>query len=608
MRNNNWRTGLSLVAMGIMAWLPSNGARAKTVEEIAVVVDQDALTLGELEESVQASFLEQGMKPAKPGTPAYENARKGIVEGFIQEVLLAEEADREKIEISDAEIDREVNNQIDNMKKNFSTEQEFNDGLKKEGVTLDDVKQDAHDKILRRMKANRVLRTKQQEAPGATVVTDEAAREFFISHPEDYEQVKFNIILFRIPPKAKPGYAKEVEKQAQGLLKELKAGADFAAYAKKYSEDQGSAEKGGAVGMVYRAELEPKLAKGIFAIPEKGMGIVQAEEGLYLVKVDFKGKADYPSVAPGIKDHLQREKKDSGIKDWLDGLRKNAVILVDGKTPPSSPPVEPAGKGVNAGAGTSPALDKTQPVTAAAGTAAPAEDLDTEPAPKKSDLYPSLSPAGGWTLALGGEGFSYGNQDLADIHGPGVETKQNFPFGFGLDAGLYFAVDPTVQIGLLLEGLQKTGETVLDAAGNTYKWGASALAPSLALKLIIPMDESTNFILSGSGGYYFLVGGNVNINNGPVVQSADLTASNWGGKAGGSLEFFLDNNKNSSLELGVDYRLLRFSPISTNVTLYSVALPAIPSPLLNSDMVNKAAIDFSGVNVVLGFRFYLDKD
>jgi parvulin-like peptidyl-prolyl isomerase len=599
--------GFSLMMGGMMFWGGAGPALAKTVEEIAVVVDQDSMTRGELEESVQAYFMSQGMKEPLPGTPAYETARKSLVDSFVQEVLLAEEADREKIEVSDAELDREVNNQIDNMKKGFATEQEFNDELKKEGISIDDLKQDAHDKLLRRLKANRALRVKQQEAPGTTVVTDEAAKQYFHDHPQDYEQVKFSIILFRIPPKAKPGYAQEVEKQARGLLKELKGGADFAAYAKKYSEDQGTAEKGGAVGTVYRAELEPKLANGIFAIPEKGMGVVRAEDGLYIVKVDFKGQADFPSVAPGIKDHLQKEQKDSGLKDWLADLRKGAYILVDGKILTTASTAGTTG-GVTmkpAPTGTSP--DKTQDAPGAAQTPAAAEET-SQPAPQKSDLYPSLSPGGGWTLALGAEGFSYGSQDLADIHGPGADTKQGFPFGFGLSAGLYFAIDPTFQIGFLAEGLQKTQETVTDQAGNSFKWGASAFAPSLALKIIIPMDESTNFILSGAGGYYFLLGGSVNVVNGTNSETADLSASNWGGKAGGSLEFMLDSAKNTSLEFGVDYRLLRFTPVTAKVTAASTVLPAIASPLLNNDGVNRAAIDFSGVNVGLGIRFYLDKN
>src|ERR1019366_8281196 len=165
--------------------------------------------------------------------------------------------DRLKIEVSDGEVEHEVNNEIENMKKGYS-DQDFNEELKKEGITVDDLKQDTHDKLLRRIKANRALRAKQQDLPTSAAVSDPEIQRYFNEHPQDYEQVKFDIILFRVGPKSKPEAVKEVETQSRGVLKELKGGADFAAYAKKYSEDQGSADKGGAVGTVFRSELEPK--------------------------------------------------------------------------------------------------------------------------------------------------------------------------------------------------------------------------------------------------------------------------------------------------------------------------------------------------------------
>src|SRR5579872_2328221 len=257
--------------MGVFS--PAERVEAKIVDEIAVVVDHDSMTRGELEEAIQAYFFSlygPKFKIPAPQTPEFQNAKKDVVEGFIREVLLAEEADREKIEISDGEVDHEVNNEIENMKKGYS-DQDFSDELKKEGITVEDLKQDTHDKLLRRIKANRALRMKQQEFPTSAVVSDEAVRQYFSEHPRDYEQVKFNIILFRVSPKSKPVEVKEVETQSRNVLKELQGGADFAAYAKKYSEDQGTADKGGAVGTVFRSELEPQLAKGVFSIPEKGL-------------------------------------------------------------------------------------------------------------------------------------------------------------------------------------------------------------------------------------------------------------------------------------------------------------------------------------------------
>lgn len=306
-------------------------AAAETVDEIALVVDQDSMTRGEVEESIEALYTMKNEKTPPPGTPDYLEAKKQVMDNFIQEVVLAEEADREKVEVSDTDVEGQVNREIDGMKHNFPTDEEFQEGLRKEGITLDDLKQETHDRMLRRIKAGRVLHEKQSELPSGAVVTDEQVAAYYHQHPQDYEQVKFSIILFNADSTASAEKRAGAEKQAQSVLSEIKKGADFAVEAKKFSEDTGTRDNGGEVGTVYRSDLDPELAKGIFSMPEKGLGIVHGAEGYYVVKVEFKGTAEYKSVAAGIKDHLEKSGQSDALQQWIDQLKAKAYIMEDGK-------------------------------------------------------------------------------------------------------------------------------------------------------------------------------------------------------------------------------------------------------------------------------------
>ena len=467
MRN---RTIWTLATLGVLALFSRGWAAepaSKTVDEIALVVDQDAMTKGEMEESISDMFAVQGLKIPAPGSRDYEQAKKDVVESFIREVLLAEEADREKIEIPDGEVDHQVDAELENMKKRFASDTEFQEGLKKEGINEDDLRQYVHDQLLRRLKASRVLQMKQHDLPGSVFVTDEEVKKYFEQHPKDYEQVKFSIILFHIPPKSKPSYIAEVEKQAKDVLANLKGGGNFAAAAQKYSQDTSSAQNGGDVGTHYRLDLDPQLAAGVFAIPNKGMGIVKTADGVYIVKVEHKGTADYDSVAPDIKAHLLKQKQDSALAGFIDGLKKDAYIVEDGKVvafnetsqeqqaPPTGVTANAPAAATTSAPTPSMAGNETASNTAATGTSAPST---TETASK--GIYPTLPPGGGFTLELEGEGLSYGSQDLSNYYGSGVNAGQNFPFGIGLDLGLEFAVDPTFQLGLKAEALRKFTETV----------------------------------------------------------------------------------------------------------------------------------------------------
>src|SRR5690348_8233175 len=79
--------------------------QAKVLEETALVVDNETMTQSELDEAVQAYFVGQQLKVPPPQSPEYQQALKQTVDSFIEEVLLAGEADRQKMEISDGELD-----------------------------------------------------------------------------------------------------------------------------------------------------------------------------------------------------------------------------------------------------------------------------------------------------------------------------------------------------------------------------------------------------------------------------------------------------------------------------------------------------------------------
>jgi parvulin-like peptidyl-prolyl isomerase len=588
-----------------------HAATPRKVDQIYLVVDQEAMTKGELDEEIVGFFGAQGMKPPAPGSAEYEQVKKQVREAFIREVLLAEAADREKVEVPDAEVDQAVDTEFGNMKKRYPTEDDFEAALKKEGLTSDDLKQEIHDQLLRRLKANRMVQFKQREAPGATFVTDEEMQAYYRKHPKDFEQVKFSLILFRIPPKSTAAYIKEVQKQAQDLLEQLKKGADFAAFAKKYSEDPATSEKGGQMDPVYRVDLNPKMANGLFAIPVHGLGLVRSEDGFYLVRVESKKSGDLDTVSSAIKEHLRRKKQGGAFEKWMENLRKNATVLEDGKVVAYLPPTEKKAESEEVddqnNKTTAPAASAPVTSDGAPGTVASSET----PSPKKA-IYPTLPPPGLLALELGAEGFSFGNKDLSNFYGPGIDVTQNFPFGFGLGAALDLAVDPTFEIGLTVRSLTRTGQTVNFAPvnQNPYReiWSASAAGPGVEGKILIPLDESTNFNLTAGGGYYFILGGGVSVTGQSVLENANFSGSNFGGEASGTVEFFLDGNMDAALDLTLGYRFLQITPVTTNLTVNTGGpYNTFPSPLTNGDG-SQGVVDFSGPKAGFSIRFYIDKN
>jgi hypothetical protein len=342
------------------------------------------------------------------------------------------------------------------------------------------------------------------------------------------------------------------------------------------------------------------LAKGIFALPAKGLGIVHGAEGYYVVKVEYKGTAEYSAVAAGIKDHLQKTGQSDALQEWIDQLKAKAYIMEDGKVVVfKAKPLAPA-PAPRTVASSIPASNKTSVPVEEASAATTEEDSDLPPL----EVYPTLPDPDSWTLTGKFSGINYGTQDLANYYGSSANTNQSFPFGFALDFAADLALDQTLQVGIEAEYLRKTVETVNNVNGSNdiELWNSGVLGPALQVKLLIPLDEGTNFDLSLAGGYYFLVGAGVTI-SGTSPSNMTTSASSFGGVGGVDLEFFLDSSKNTSLDLGLAYRLLSFSDLTPTITAGN---PNDASPLPNADG-SKAVIDYSGIEMGVGLRFYVGK-
>src|SRR6266849_451515 len=152
----------------------------------------------------------------------------------------------------------------------------------------------------------------------ATTVTDQDLQTYYDQHREEYrvpEQVKVSHILIKTPLPA-PG-AKEDEKaiadartKAEGVLKELKAGGDFAKLAGKYSDDPGSAKSGGDLGWIGRGRTVPEFEKAAFSLGKgQTSDLVKSSYGFHIIHVEDKQDAHLKTLAEVKREIEERVKQ-----------------------------------------------------------------------------------------------------------------------------------------------------------------------------------------------------------------------------------------------------------------------------------------------------------
>jgi peptidyl-prolyl cis-trans isomerase D len=162
----------------------------------------------------------------------------------------------------------------------------------------------------------RMLLLDRDQAFARTGVTPTEVQSYYngnISQYQTPEQVRASHILLNTAGKDEAA----VRKQAEDILQQVKAGADFAALAKKFSEDEGSKANGGDLDYFSRGRMVPEFEAAAFAL-ETGQvsDIVKSQFGFHIIKVVDKKPAvtrSLDEVRPQIEEQLKRQRADQQI-------------------------------------------------------------------------------------------------------------------------------------------------------------------------------------------------------------------------------------------------------------------------------------------------------
>lgn len=131
-----------------------------------------------------------------------------------------------------------------------------------------------------------------------------------LSQYQTPEQIRASHILLNTGGKDEAA----VRKQAEDLLQQVKAGADFAALATKFSEDEGSKVNGGDLDYFSRGRMVPEFEAAAFALqPGQTSEIVKTQYGFHIIKlVDRKAAVTraIDEVRPQIEDQLKGQRAD----------------------------------------------------------------------------------------------------------------------------------------------------------------------------------------------------------------------------------------------------------------------------------------------------------
>jgi len=166
---------------------------------------------------------------------------------------------------------------------------------------------------------------------GKAVVSDAEVQAYYNAHLAQYkteEQVKTRHILILSKAGADAATDAAAKAKAEDVLKQLKAGGNFAELAKKYSEDPGTKDKGGELAMMPTASLDPAYARAAMALsPGQTSGLVKSAFGYHIIQTEQKqaaGVKPLSEMKETIAKTLEQDKQGAAEQTYADQLAAEA--------------------------------------------------------------------------------------------------------------------------------------------------------------------------------------------------------------------------------------------------------------------------------------------
>lgn len=292
------------------------------LDRIIVVVNDGVILQSELDSAMQDA--RQQLKQRGIADPPGDVLRTQVLERLVLTKLQTQRAAEAGIKIDDRELNEVVTNVAAQNGMNLP---QFAEAVKKDGGNYLAVREQIRDQVL-------ISRLRQKEVDSRVSVTDQDVDLYLATEePQDNVEYRLSHILVAVPEGAKPEDRARARAKAEGLLKQLKDGADFAQLALANSDGQ-QALQGGDLDWRKATDL-PSLFASTAAKLQKGevSNVLEAGSGYHIIKlVDVRGGGNRSTVTETHARHIlltpnaiRNEDQTSALaRDLYDRIRKGA--------------------------------------------------------------------------------------------------------------------------------------------------------------------------------------------------------------------------------------------------------------------------------------------
>jgi len=259
------------------------------------------------------------------GSQEYQTLKNQAVQFLVQRRQFEQEAEELGIKIEE----QQVEDRLEQIKKQYfgGDQKKYETQLKEQGLSDVQVRND--------IRAQLVSEKIFEQVTKDVKVSDEDVKAYYEKNKANYSQPESRDVRHILV---------KTKVKADDIAAQLRNGGDFAALAKKFSEDTGSKATGGKLTITKRQTV-PEFDKKAFSLKKNEISApVKTQFGFHIIQAlsDVKPQKVTPlkDVKDAIRQELQQTKKNEAMTKWIDGLKEEYdgdISYAVGFNPPPEP-------------------------------------------------------------------------------------------------------------------------------------------------------------------------------------------------------------------------------------------------------------------------------
>lgn len=263
----------TLILAGLMMF--GGALHAQTViDRIVAVVGKEIITQSELDQRVGFYAYQNKLDPSSPAL------RKQMLDNMVAEKLILAQAIIDSVQVTDDEVTQALDQQIQRLERQFGSEKAVEQAY---GKPIGRIKREYRDEMRKQLLVQRIEQTRQSSIQ----VTANDVAEFYATYKDSLVEVPetYTISHIYIVPKPDTSIERQTYLKAKAVLDSIRAGGDFADFAKRYSADA-TAANGGDLGWSKRGDFVPEFEEALFSLkPGQVSDVVKTQFGYHIIQL-----------------------------------------------------------------------------------------------------------------------------------------------------------------------------------------------------------------------------------------------------------------------------------------------------------------------------------